>query len=96
MSYNDKLDPDEQVSAEEAIAARIFDFFYEEEDAAQLGREILYIVLRKFRSDLIAPTPEEKRKRLELLVSTNETYFDEEDRDALKELLEERERLAAK
>lgn len=55
MSYNEKLDADEQISAEESIAA----FLYEsapsmsEDQAAELGRNILLLVLRKFRPDLI-------------------------------------------
>lgn len=53
--YIDDLDLDEQVTMEERIAARIFDdpaVTMREEDAAQLGRDILYMVLREFRPDL--------------------------------------------
>lgn len=61
MSYNDKLDADEQVSMEEKIAAVIFDSdlnlgddpdLFDEEDCAELGRIILLMVLKKFRPDL--------------------------------------------
>jgi len=69
MKYNDKLDADEQISMEEAIAARIYqngersnhdddcidvqpDLLIHEEDCADLGRNILQMVLAKFRPDL--------------------------------------------
>ena len=60
--YNDKLDADEQVSAEECIAATIFDHLetegcdgcgtLSEEDCAKLGRDILKKMLQQFRPDL--------------------------------------------
>lgn len=55
MSYNDKLNADDQISAEESIAAHLFDnaSSISEEEAAELGRSILLLVLRKFRPDLI-------------------------------------------
>lgn len=54
--YSGDLDADEQVSAEEAIAAHIFDnTTADEEVSAQLGREILEIILKRFRPDLIVP-----------------------------------------
>lgn len=54
--YNDRLDADAQISAEEEIAVRIFDEAngkIHEEDCADLGRDILYMVLRAFRPDLL-------------------------------------------
>jgi len=56
MLYNDAFDPNDQVTAEEQIAAYLFDeadgFEGSEEDAANAGREILRMVLEKFRPDL--------------------------------------------
>lgn len=53
-SYNDKISPDEQISAEEMIASIIF---YRtptgEEKSSELGREILLSILKIFRKDLI-------------------------------------------
>jgi hypothetical protein len=57
--YNDKLDADQQISTEEKIAAQIFDSFREnypgisEDDAQQMGRDILLMVLKEFRPDLV-------------------------------------------
>ncbi len=54
--YSDKLDPDDQITAEESIASIIFDYtsgLIEEEDCAELGRKILREVLREFRPELI-------------------------------------------
>lgn len=59
IGYNDKLDPDRQVTAEEKIASVIFTSFrnvypaVSEEDAQQLGRDILVLVLKEFRPDLV-------------------------------------------
>ena len=59
--YSDKLEADIQISTEEAIAATIFDFAasndlpdcpFDEEQCAQLGRDILKLVLGRFRPDL--------------------------------------------
>lgn len=64
IPYSDALDGDEQVRAEEEIAAYISDerfisvvldgdeIFLTEEEVAQIGRDILYMVLRRFRPDL--------------------------------------------
>lgn len=55
MEYNDKLDPDQQITAEEKIAAHLFDNYREgfnEFDASEAGKEILRMVLEKFRTDL--------------------------------------------
>lgn len=55
VAYTDALGADEQLTAEERIAALIFDHAEVEtsEGAAQeLGRNILYEVLRLFRPDL--------------------------------------------
>ena len=58
IPYNDELDGSDQLDAEEAIAAHLFHSLREkdetdmdEETAAQFGRDILYIVLRRFRPD---------------------------------------------
>jgi len=53
--YNDKLVPDEQITAEEDIAFKIYSTennFLDEEECAKLGRDILKLVLAKFRPDL--------------------------------------------
>lgn len=58
MPYNDKLDADEQISAEEAIASHLFENSasdeMDEETCAKLGRDILHLVLSRFRPDVIA------------------------------------------
>ena len=57
-AYIDELDAEEQIAAEEMIAAAIFDRESDrdgqlsEEDCADLGREILKSVLWRFRKDL--------------------------------------------
>lgn len=68
MLFNDKLDADEQVSAEEAIARTIRDYIesgsvtmdadgnldaLDDENCADLGRIILLQVLGQFRPDLV-------------------------------------------
>lgn len=53
--YNDKLNTDEQITAEEQIASVIFDYTdgaVQEEECAELGRRILHGILQKFRPDL--------------------------------------------
>jgi hypothetical protein len=57
--YSDKLEADIQISTEEAIAAAIFraenaspNDFLGEEECADLGRDILKLVLGRFRPDL--------------------------------------------
>ncbi len=55
VAYNDNLDGTEQVDAEELIAATIHDRHgvdISERTAQDLGRDILYKILRKFRPDL--------------------------------------------
>lgn len=55
IGYSDDLDPDEQVDAEEEVTAIIFEgqgFEGSEEEAAELGRKVLYSVLSRFRPDL--------------------------------------------
>jgi hypothetical protein len=59
MAYNDKLSGEDQVDTEEKIASMIFDYANDvsypgpnEEDCAALGRDILRVVLEKFRPDL--------------------------------------------
>lgn len=67
LPYADEFDADTQISAEEAIAAHIFDSLQDgeseeppaqlsEDFCAQMGRDILYLVLSKFRPDLLATT----------------------------------------
>jgi hypothetical protein len=61
--YSNRLDGERQVSMEEKIAAMIFDRAetegcencgtLNEEDCAQLGRDILYVVLKEFRPSYI-------------------------------------------
>lgn len=66
MEYNSKLEINEQISAEERIAAIIFDYEPEhgeyhrpdENDCAELGRRILRRILQQFRPDL---TGEDKK-----------------------------------
>jgi len=56
--YSHSLAPDRQISTEEMIASTIFEEVHgltdplDEESCAELGREILYQVLRRFRPDL--------------------------------------------
>lgn len=56
--YNaDKFNPDDQISAEEAIASHLTEELghsadISEEIASQLGRDILLLVLKRFRGDL--------------------------------------------
>ena len=56
--YNDKLDPDRQISTEEAIAGYLYDFDYEdgnypnESDCQTLSQDILKLVLAEFRPGL--------------------------------------------
>lgn len=60
VSYNDRLKSEQQVGMEETIASIIHDFDFgdnvderiPEESAGQLGKDILYAVLREFRPDL--------------------------------------------
>lgn len=56
MAYNDKLDADRQISMEEKIASHIIGMgewsLIHEEEAADLSREILQMVLEEFRPDL--------------------------------------------
>lgn len=52
-SYNDKLTAEEQVDAEEELAAYLYDTGgLAEEEAQDLSREALRIVLERFRPDL--------------------------------------------
>lgn len=68
--YSDQLDSDVQITAEEQIAAAIFDRLHGEDDnsiseasCADLGRSILRGVLLEFRPDLfVTVTPETKTK----------------------------------
>lgn len=56
MPYNEALDPDQQITTEELIAAAIFDRTETtEEEAQKLGRDILLVVLAEFRPDLVTP-----------------------------------------
>lgn len=52
--YNSKLSADDQISMEEGVAALLFEQTdVSEEQCADLGREILLTVLKKFRPDLL-------------------------------------------
>lgn len=56
-TYSDKMEPDDQVSMEEKIAARIFDMDsadgIDEEEAQEASQDILMMILREFRPDLL-------------------------------------------
>jgi hypothetical protein len=73
--YNDKLDYDQQVSAEERIAATIFDYQRNtccdangdehqlmEYDCQMLSQRILLSILAEFRPDLITETTTKKKR----------------------------------
>lgn len=62
--YNDKFDAEDQIDAEEWIASMIYDLGGRtdtpceadsicEESASNLGRDILYEIIRRFRPDLL-------------------------------------------
>ena len=54
VSYNDKLDADEQITAEEDIAHLLFiNSNFSEEKCQVVSKQILLTVLIRFRSDLI-------------------------------------------
>ena len=56
VPYSDKLDFDDQVTTEESIAAHVFamsDGTIDEETCGDIGRDALYIALRKFRPELL-------------------------------------------
>lgn len=53
-NYNDLIDTDEQVDAEEAIASILFDDFDMNPECAQEASQIILMeVLRRFRPDLV-------------------------------------------
>jgi len=52
VSYHGRLDADRQITTEERIAAAIADARGDQDAEDNLGREILYLVLREFRPDL--------------------------------------------
>lgn len=59
VPYSDQLDADQQVSTEEKIAAFLKkeieesdETFGDDEHLGDMGRDILYLVLREFRPDL--------------------------------------------
>ena len=69
--YSDSLSGEDQVDAEEIIASAIFKFEpkswlpprppkFGEEDCQELGRDILYKVLQKFRPDVFVKIPDEE------------------------------------
>lgn len=56
--YNDNLDPEDQVDAEEALASILFDELGQvpsEEDCAEVSKKLLLWVLERFRPDLCEP-----------------------------------------
>lgn len=66
MTYTGALHPEQQIDAEEWIAGAIlsvtrasdpFELTVDEEDAADLGRQILHGILARFRPDLMAFDP---------------------------------------
>lgn len=63
VPYSDALDGDEQITAEEEVAGYIFDELHidcdalSEDVAAEMGRNIVYKVLRRFRPDLFVDAP---------------------------------------
>lgn len=67
VGYAEVLDADRQISAEEAIAAYLFDQAdlyggeISEEHAGDAGRDILYVVLREFRPDLFDDAPPQRK-----------------------------------
>lgn len=62
--YIDRLDPSKQIDMIDAIASLLFNYNYaqdfrpNEEECTQLGRQILALVLDKFRPDLTEPPAE--------------------------------------
>jgi hypothetical protein len=61
MQYNDKFDPEIQLDLEEKIADRIFNYEFaagervlEEEDATSLSKDILEMIIKDLRPDLVA------------------------------------------
>ena len=62
--YIDRLDPSEQIDTIDAIASLLFNYNYAQdfrpnkEECTQLGRQILALVLNKFRPDLTEPPAE--------------------------------------
>ena len=55
-AYNDTFNASDQIDAEERIAALLFDDAeVSEEQSADLGRQILRLVLAQFRPDLFRP-----------------------------------------
>lgn len=60
-AYNERLDADDQISAEEDIAALIHanrSCSFNEDTCAHLGRLILRLTLRRFRPDLFEGSEE--------------------------------------
>jgi len=62
--YNESLDADDQITAEEEIAAYMQEkseelvgdaLSFSEEDCARIGRDILLLTLKRFRPDLVGP-----------------------------------------
>jgi len=99
VPYSNSLDADEQISTEEWIATQIFDHppchpgsqtlrsvEISEGDAARLGRDILYSVLRRFRPDLFADNPD--RSKLVLMIMRNDERYYLVDEDVLQRSLE--------
>jgi len=54
MNYNDSIDEDDQITAEESIAVILFERYgLNEDDAKEASIEILLQVLSVFRPDLV-------------------------------------------
>lgn len=57
MTYTGALDAEQQVDAEEWIASIFFDYGVDEEQAGELGQQVLHGILARFRPDLMAFDP---------------------------------------
>lgn len=87
--YNDKLNAAEQVEAEEAIAAMIFDApgnELNEGEAADLGRRILGEILRRFTPHLVERVAEPEPFRRVFHIYADERDEFEEDEDEAKRI----------
>lgn len=57
MTYIGALNAEQQVDTEEWIASIFYDYGVDEEQAGELGRQVLHGVLARFRPDLMALDP---------------------------------------
>lgn len=85
LGYVEELHPDEQVSAEEEIAAYVDQAANDRDydiDPSVVGRDVLLIVLRRFRPDLIHVS--EPRDEGRLLDFSGYEHLTEEQKDAFE------------